>query len=254
MLRSWMGRRRRERFVEAEDDGLCRVTPKGRVHLLGWQKSDEAAGTPVSLDEPAGVLALRAADRSKFVLVFSSLQATRFVGVHADDPCVLHAILERAAPCSQEDVDRIVAQGTIGTDDAFALLETIAERRPSALSRVVSRTGGGRTVELSQACLRVDGATFDLRAPLERRTYAFRETSDRMVLFFDALWLRQGDREAVLVAQAEGLPRSEEKPPRPELVHSVERPLFGCFRHAVERAPRASRPSLPSMRLRERRP
>ena len=132
---------------------------------------------------------------------------------------------------------------------------------------------------LDRAELRVGPQRFDLTAPLEWRAFLFQELGAHAASVCQATWVRQGDVEVVLVASvaSEGAQVREtdasvraagegavvrrslardvrlmqaaagEPPPR-ELRRAIDRIFMLPLRRALDRAPRASRASVPSAR------
>jgi len=75
-----------------------------------------------------------------------------------------------------------------------------------------------------------------------------RRRSSRAAVY-QATWVRQGDAELVLVAPASGDLGGADEPPSRDLRLAVDRVFMGPLRRALERAPRASRPTFPASRV-----
>lgn len=85
-------------------------------------------------------------------------------------------------------------------DRLLALVEALEAHQPGALDRVFLSDAGMADVVLDGKRLRAAQLDFDLTAPLSWRAYAFQEGTSYASHSFQATWLRQGDREIVLVA------------------------------------------------------
>ena len=231
---------------------LHHVLARRRRPPAGWLTVDDQGvkrpGEKLLVDwrEPMGVTVLGSADRSRFVLALTSARATRFLAVRvldAGDAAEAPSVFDRAV---------VVADGDLRADDAAALcaadaerlLATIARRAPGALDRVYLSDASGEAVVLDRSELRIGARRIDLASPLEWRAFAFQELGAHAASVCQAMWVRQGEGEVVLVApMADAAPSNAgmgEPPPR-ELRRAVDRLFMAPLRRALERAPRLSR-------------
>ncbi|MGH7297491.1 MAG: hypothetical protein ACRELB_21320, partial [Polyangiaceae bacterium] len=108
-------------------------------------------------------------------------------------------------------------------------------------------------VVLDRAELRVGARRIDLTSPVEWRAFVFQELGAHAASVCQAVWMRQGEGDVVLVAPlADGAPPVQatmaEPPPR-ELRRAVDRLFMAPLRRALERAPRVSRSPGSSQRV-----
>jgi hypothetical protein len=89
---------------------------------------------------------------------------------------------------------------TLSAADAERLLETIASRALTALQRIYLSDPRGEPIVLDGSKMKIGGLNVDLAAPLEWRGFMFHESGGRVTTFYQATWVRQAEREAVLVA------------------------------------------------------
>ena len=105
---------------------------------------------------------------------------------------------------------------------------------------------------LEGAELRAGGRVIDLTQPLEWRAFLFLESAGPLGAVVQATWVRQAGAEVVLVAPQTDAraPRGgrvsiADAPPPIELRMAIERLFMAPFRHALDRAPRALRSTVP---------
>jgi hypothetical protein len=228
-----LARRRRPPagWLTVDDEGLKR--PGERV-LADWR-------------DPLGVTVLGSADRARFVLALTSARATRFLAVRvldAGDAAEAPSLLDRAVTVAETDL-RADDAAALCAADAERLLAILARRAPGALDRVYLSDASGEPVVLDRTELRIGGRRIDLSAPLEWRAFAFQELGAHAASVCQAMWMRQGEGEVVLVApMADGVASVQagmgDPPPR-ELRKAVDRVFMAPIRRALERAPRITR-------------
>lgn len=245
------------------------VAVAGVVHHLvsrrreppaGWLTVDDQgvkrAGDPMLVDwrEPLGVTVLGSADRTRFVLALTTARATRHLAVRvldAGDVAEAPSLVDRAVTVADADL-RADDASALCAADAERLLSVLARRCPGALDRMFLSDAGGEPVVLDRAELRVGARRIDLTAPLEWRAYVYEELGTHAASLCQAIAMRQGDGEVVLVAPwveglgpAAGVPA--EAPPR-DLRRAVDRVFMAPLRRALERAPRVTRAASPPTR------
>lgn len=243
--------------------GIARVDRLGRETALArW-------------DEPFGVAVLSNHARTTCLLAFTTPRHTRYLRVRTtapsgdrEDPIAARAVLASAATVADADVMRETG-AALSPSDAAELLRAVREHAEVALGRIYLSGAAGERIVLENRELRCGDHVFDLRAPLEWKGFLFHESMGAIATVYQATWIRQGGDEVVLVAP---LPpeisvgrRSDvslhpallrdlklmqsvpgEPPPR-ELRLAVERVFMLPLRQALDRAPRASRPTGPQL-------
>jgi hypothetical protein len=234
------------------------VLARRRRPPAGWLTVDEEGvkrpGDRVLVDwrEPFGVTVLGGADRGRFVLALTSARATRFLSVRVldvGDAAEAPSLLDRAVTVADSDL-RTDDGAALCAADAERLLSTLARRSPGALDRVYLSDASGEPVVLDRSELRIGTRRIDLSSPLEWRAFAFQELGAHAASVCQAMWMRQGDGEVVLVApMADGTAAMQagvgDPPPR-ELRRAVDRLFMAPLRRALERAPRVTRTSVSS--------
>ena len=228
-----LSRRRRPPagWLTIDDEGVKR--PGDRA-LLEWR-------------EPLGVTVLGNTVRTRFVLALTTPRATRFLAVRvldAGDAAEAPSLFERAVTVAEGDL-RADDTAVLCAADAERLLSTLARRSPGALDRLYLSDAAGEPVVLDRGELRFGARRIDLTAPLEWRAFVFQELGAHAASVCQAMWMRQGEGELVLVAPlADGAPPVQstmgEPPPR-DLRRAVDRLFMAPLRRAIERAPRVSR-------------
>jgi hypothetical protein len=231
-----LSRRRRPPagWLTVDDHGVRRPGDKAEKALADWR-------------EPLGVTVLGNPDRSRFMLALTSPRATRFLAVRvldAGDAAEAPSLLGRTVTVADADL-RADDAAVLCAADAERLLAAVARRSPGALDRVYLSDASGEPVVLDRAELRVGARRIDLTSPIEWRAFAFQELGAHAASVCQAMWMRQGDGEIVLVAPlADGAPpvsATMADPPPRELRRAVDRLFMAPLRRALERAPRVSR-------------
>jgi hypothetical protein len=234
VLHNALARRRRPPagWLTVDDEGVKRA---GERSLVEWR-------------EPFGVTVLASADRARFVLAMTSARATRFVPVRvldAGDAAEAPSLFSRAVTAAETELR--VDNAALCAADAERLLAALVRRAPGVLDRVYLSDASGEPIVLDRSDLRVGPRRIDLSAPLEWRAFAFQELGAHAASFCEAIWMRQGEGEVVLVAPmgegVESSPVAMGEPPPRELRRAVDRLLMPPLRRALERAPRVSRAS-----------
>ncbi len=205
-----------------------------------------------------GVAVLSNESRDLGVLAITTKTATRYVPVRVtsdDDRAVADALFVRPAALTDIDVRHVTRDdaGALSAEDATLLVGAIRARDPSALDRIVLSDPRGALVVLEGDELRAGDRVIDLSSPLEWRAFLFVEATDTVASVIQATWVRQAGVEVVLVADA-GRERTHPRgarvshpdaPPPIELRMAIERLFMAPLRHALDRAPRASRAPAP---------
>jgi hypothetical protein len=236
------------------------------------------ATTLAAFGEPLGVTVFASADRATLSVALTSPRAARYVGVvvrDAADATAGQSLIARAMTVAEADL-RGGPPGSLSASDAARLVDAVAARAPDALDRVYLSGAAGELIMLAPAELRIGAKQFDLNAPLEWRAFLFQELGACAVSVCQATWVRQADVEAVLVASmpSEGgqfretdaavraagegatarralardvrlMGATASDPPPRELRCAIDRTFMLSVRHALDRAPRASRSALP---------
>ncbi len=243
-------------FVEWSEGALVRELDGVRADLL-------------DLNEPFGVTVLGNRRRTRLLLAFTRRSATRFVSVHLEDGseavCAELAGLAVTVP----EGDALDVDGTdigLSPADALALVRALERRRPIALRSLYLSTSRGEALVLEDQDMHLGARSFDLRAPLEWRPFAFHESTGAVTTLYQATWLRQRGDELVLVApmpldvipragsalgatppsELRILAQTSEAPPPRELRVAIDRMFMLPLRHALDGAPPAKRaPSIP---------
>jgi len=248
-------------FLAVPTWGLSRTDPLGEVRLAAWT-------------EPFGVTVLADHTRTQALLVVTTAQHTRYVGVRAEGPLAARLFVD-AATVADSDAFSVHASNdsSLSTEDAVAILALVEAQVPQALHRILLSGARGERIVLDGRELRVErGATesslrrtFDLASPLEWRGYMFHETLGPVATIYQATWVRQGAFELVLVAPLppeiarDGMRPNEstdrtallrdlrlmqslpDEPPPNELRTAIERVFMLPLRQALDKAPRAAR-------------
>jgi hypothetical protein len=267
--------------------GIRKRPPLGWLVLddEGMHRNERGrATTLVMWSEPFGVTVFGSADRATFLLALTSPRATRYLAArvrNAEDAAGAPGVIEKATTAAESDL-RAGDEAALSAADAEKLLAEINRRAPSALERVYLSDAGGEAVVLDRAELRVGARRIDLSAPLEWRGFFYQELGTHAASLCQATWVRQADAELVLVAPmpADGgwtsvadsavraagegaiVQRSVARdlrlmqgpaaePPARELRRAIDRVFMLPLRHALDRAPRAARASVPSQPMPE---
>lgn len=275
LLASAMVQRARQRgWVVVSERGIARVDKRGRETTLA------------RFGQPFGALVLANHARTQAVLAFTTPEHTRFIPIRAAaseaDAMAAREVITFAATVADADLMQR-GEGALAPTDAAALLRAIRERAPSSLGRVFLTGAAGDELVLEDRelrCARVGEGErmFDLRSPVEWKGFLFHESLGSVAMVYQATWIRQGTSELVVVAPLppeisvgrrkeivlEGgalrgqasflrdlklMQSAPDQPPPRELRFAIERVFMLPLRQALDRAPRASRPSLPRTRL-----
>jgi hypothetical protein len=226
-----------------------------------------------SFAEPFGVAILANHARTHALLAFTTANHTRFLPIgYAEteqDQIALRDVLTFASTVADADILR--DNDSITPTDAMTLLRTIRTRAPSAIGRIHLSGAAGDDIVLEERELRCADRYFDLRAPLEWKGFLFHESMGAVAMVYQATWIRQGQSELVVVAplppeisigrrrdvalhpsflrDLKLMQSAPDEPPPRELRFAIERVFMLPLRQALDRAPRASRPTSPPSRL-----
>lgn len=241
----------------------------------------DQASTIADFTEPLGVTVFASVDRAVLRVALTSPRSARYVTAcvrDAGDAEAAHSLVERAVTVADEDL-RGGSEWSLSAADAERFVNEVVRRVPGALDRVYLSDATGAPIVLERTELWVGGRRIDLSAPLEWRASLFQELGAYVVSVCQATWIRQADVEVVLVASVPGegarvrdadeairaagdepivrrmlardvrlMQASVAEPPPRELRFAIDRTFMLALRHALDRAPRGSRASLPSLR------
>jgi hypothetical protein len=268
-LATWMYERRRR------EHGAVRLRVSGdRVALV----EGGHARAVFELGPLFGVHLFGDTRRSRLVAWLSSQRQTLAIGATLDPSsrASLHGRLLRSTTLSDDDAT-LHALGPEGLPidlearDLERLLVALEGASPGCLDRIVASDQRGRPLVLAPPRLDAGDLSVDLARPLEWHAGLFQEELAGALGVYQGTWLRQDDREVVLVAPMTatfvdaalgGLPLSSENEldelarrdqrllqalarpaPPSHLRVAIDAPLVGPVRAALERAPRAPRPA-----------
>lgn len=243
--------------------GIARLDRSGReTELAEWS-------------EPFGVTVLANHTRTSCLLAFTTPMHTRYLSVRTtapsgqrEDPIAARAVLALAATVADADIMRETG-AALSPSDAAELLRSVRENAETALGRIYLSGAAGEKIVLENRELRCGDRVFDLRSPLEWKGFLFHESMGSIATVYQATWIRQGSGEVVLVAplppeisvgkrrdvslhpallrDLKLMQSTPGEPPPRELRVAVERVFMLPLRQALDRAPRASRPTNPRL-------
>lgn len=245
-------------WVTVDPTGITRIDAKGATMLAAWTR-------------PFGVTVLSNPSRTRGLIAFTTPDATRYLTVAslvAEDAPLARDLFTRGAMVPDNDALGAARdeRASLRVRDGLELLRFIAEHASPALQQIYLSGSHGEAIVLEGTELRVGASVFDLTSPLEWRGFMFHESVGQVATIYQATWVRQAGAELVLVAPmpAEmGLPvesdlrtrrdlkllqSTPDAPPPRELRRAVERLFMLPLRQALDRAPKAPRPSLPPER------
>lgn len=243
-----------------------------RFEADGAERELLADGAPFG----ATLVATRRRDRA--VLALSSEHGTFYVGATFDGASrrAHTALLSRAATVASDELgldaagpdgDRVL----LAPADLAALFDALVARDPRSAERIVLSDETGAPLVLDAQELRIRDVRFDLTLPLEWRAIVFQQTFGHGSTVYQGTWIRQGAAQVTLVAlwpsigaaptasdlESAGVPEldraavrdlrllqaaPEDPPPAAPRV-AVDRLFVPSLRGALDRAPRASRPT-----------
>jgi hypothetical protein len=240
------------------------------------------AATLADFREPIGVTVFASVDRATLRVAITTPHTARYVaaGVRgAEDAAAAHVLIERAMTAADEDL-RAGAEFALSASDAERLVAELQRRSPGALDRAYLSDAAGEAIVLDRLEIRVGARRIDLTSPLEWKASLFQELGACSVSVCQATWVRQGDVELVLVASMPGdgarvreadaavraageeavvrrtlardvrlMQAAASEPPPRELRHAIDRTFMLAVRQALDRAPRSTRSSNPSVRM-----
>jgi hypothetical protein len=217
--------------------------------------------------------------RSRLVAWLSSQRQTLAIGatLTPSSRASLHERLLRSTTLSDDDAT-LHALGPEGfpidleAQDLEYLLVALEGAAPGCLERIVASDQRGRPLVLAPPRLDAGDLSVDLARPIDWHAGLFHEELAGGLGVYQGTWLRQDEREVVLVAPMTatfvdaalgGLPLSSEREldelarrdqrllqafaqpaPPAHLRVAIDAPLVGPVRAALERAPRAPRSSV----------
>lgn len=251
-------RRGPQRGLELDGDRLC-FCGAGRRQLL------------LSTATSFGVTILATPRRDRLIALLTSNLGTFYLGAHFDaaDRRALAPLIDRATLVAMEDIG-LSAIGPDGDpllfapEELAALLDALVNDSPSCLDRFVLTDAHGQDLTLDGRTLSAGDRTFDLTTPLEWRSIVFQEAFGQAVAVYQGTWIRQSDREIVLVCLLPSLgppagndldlttldrsalrdlrlmQAAPEEPPPSEQRVAIERLFMLPLRSALDRAPRRS--------------
>jgi hypothetical protein len=249
-------------WVALTERGIARIDRSGKeVPLASW-------------GEPFGVAVLANHARTHALLAFTTPHHTRFLAIRLPDgeadAALVREVFLLAATVADADVIRDDG-AALAPADAAELIRSIRARAPNAIGRIYLSGAADEDIVLEERELRCGQRTFDLRAPLEWRGFLFHESMGAVATVYQATWIRQGATELVVVAplppeisvgrqrdvrlhpsflrDLKLMQATPDEPPPRELRFAIERVFMLPLRQALDRAPRASRPTAPPSRL-----
>jgi hypothetical protein len=253
------------------------LAPAGWIVADGAGVSRERAGAAVRLAPWGGrfgVAVLAGESQGRGLLAFTTSEATRLVPVRAradgdDDAAAARELFARASSIPDAELPSATDDGgddALSAADALRLLAAIRAREPAAVDRILLSDPRGAPIVLEGHELRAGERVIDLTQPLEWRSFLFLESAGPLAAVVQATWVRQAGVEVVLVApmhpDATSVSPSAPHASRPrdarwstsapdaappiELRMAIERLFMAPLRHALDRAPRASRAPAPS--------
>ena len=266
--RSPKPRRASGTYVEADVNGLARLSPDGGTPLVRW-------------DEPFGVTLLASFGRPVGLLAFTSRTRTRYVPVRVDERTETDdELFAKIAVLADLDlVDGIAHDAALPAASGAAIVRHVASRDARALQRAFLSDGRGKPISLDRATLAIGDKTFDLTSPLEWRSLMFHESAGQGAALYQATRITQSGNEVVLVApmpasivpregnaarEANGrlgraltrhlklLQAPAESPPTRDLRVAIDRPFMLAVRRMLDEAPLAVRGASAGAPLRPR--
>jgi hypothetical protein len=242
-------------WIEADADGITRVTPEGTKSIVRW-------------DAPVGVALLASYGRPTALLAFTTATQTRYLPARIDERSEADdELLSRIAVLADLDlVDGVTHDASLASTSAAELVRLVERHQHDALGRAYLSDGNGVPIALDRAALTVGDRAFDLTSALEWRPLMFHESTGQAAALYQATWIRQATAEVVLVApmpasivprdpqlQATGklgraltrdlrlLQAPAETPPVRETRIAIDRPFMMAVRRALDDAPLAAR-------------
>ncbi len=230
-------------WIVADPTGIARHRADGDARLVVWA-------------ERFGLVVLSNESRTRGLLAITTREHTRYVPIRvADEADAAQAreLFGRASVLADTDVALapIDREEALSAADALALVATTRARDRGAVGRILLSDPRGVAVVLEGTELRAGDRVIDLTAPLEWRAFLFLESAGPLGAVVQATWVRQAGTEVVLVApqadtrepspRGSRVPSIPDAPPPIELRMAIERLFMAPLRHALDRAPRASR-------------
>jgi hypothetical protein len=242
-------------WIEADDDGVTRITPQVTSAIVRW-------------DTPVGVSLLASYGRATALLAFTTPTQTRYVPARIDERTDGEdELFSRIAVLADLDlVDALCHDAALSSTSAAELVRLVERRHHDALGRAFLSDMSGSPIALDRATLSVGERTFDLTSALEWRPLMFHESTGQAAALYQATWIKQGGAEVVLVApmpasivprdsqmQATGklgraltrdlrlLQAPAETPPARDARVAIDRPFMMAVRRVLDDAPLALR-------------
>lgn len=267
------------RELVADSKGLYLQAPERQDRLL------------FVLDESLGISLLSNRARDRLILALTSSNQVLYVGSKhlGDDERERYLTLLSRATTIPEDDAVLEATGSDGLPlqlhvrDLESLLTHLLRVDPRALDRCFLSDTSGTPVVLDGSALQIGRHVFDLSSPLEWHAFLFQEPVGPVsgpndwecsappmggVMVYQATWVRQGSREAVLVSVLASIAANHvpsdlfaghapqvqsallrdlrlmqaapDAPPPHDLRIGIERCYMVRLRAALDRAPRAT--------------
>jgi hypothetical protein len=236
-------------WIVADPRGITRQRSAGDVRLVRWS-------------ERFGLVVLSNESKTRGLLAITTAEHTRYVPVRVSgepDAAAVRDLFLHGPSLSDGDVALVPVEAdeALSATDALALVDVARAHDRGAVGRILLSDPRGVPVVLEGTELRAGERVIDLAAPLEWRAFLFLESAGPLGAVVQATWVRQAGTEVVLVApqpdtrepapRGTRVPSIPDAPPPLELRLAIERLFMAPFRHALDRAPRASR-TLPSAR------
>ena len=245
-------------WLTVDPTGITRIDAKGATMLAAWTR-------------PFGVTILTNPSRTRGLIAFTSPDATRYLSVAClgpEDRQLAPDLFALGAMVPDNDAVGAArdAHASLRVRDGLELVRSIAAHASPALQQIYLSGSHGEAIVLEGTELRVGASVFDLTSPLEWRGFMFHESVGQVATIYQATWVRQAGSELVLVAPMPAdmgslsgpdhrtrrdlklLQSTPDAPPPRELRRAVERLFMLPLRQALDRAPKATRQSLPPER------
>jgi hypothetical protein len=232
-------------WIIADPSGIARQRSGGYSRLVSWA-------------ERFGLVVLSNESKTRGLLAITTPEQTRYVPVRVagqDDTAAARELFARGPSLGDSDVALAPHDGdeALSAGDALALVGAVRAHDASAIDRILLSDPHGAAVVLEGTELRAGGRVIDLTEPLEWRAFLFLESAGALGAVVQATWVRQAGTEVVLVApqtdtrvpRGGRIPSIPDAPPPIELRMAIERLFMAPFRHALDRAPRALRSTIP---------
>jgi len=238
-------------WILVDPNGIARHRGAGDARLVFWA-------------ERFGLVVLSNESKTRGLLAITTPEQTRYVPVRVtgeEDAAAALELFARGPSLGDGDVALAPhdADEALSAVDALALVGIVRAHDHAAIDRILLSDPHGAAVVLEGTELRAGARVIDLTEPLEWRAFLFLESAGPLGAVVQATWVRQAGTEVVLVApqtdtrlpRGGRVPSIPDAPPPIELRMAIERLFMAPFRHALDRAPRARRSTIPPSGSRE---